>query len=1036
VHPRTLSAAVALGLSAGPRSAGAEEPPAPFTLGGYVEAYYQWNFRRPAPGITHYRGFDNRHNSFTLSNVALDASWERERLLGRLALQVGHTPATYYAAEPDRPGAEGTSRSDADLWRYVQQAYVGYKADVGEGLEVTGGLFLSPIGPETIPVKDSWNWSRSNLFFGLPFYHTGVRATQALTRRWAATLAVYNGWNSVVDNNPEKSLSPQLTYSDEKVSLSVLYFGGVERPEKAPEGRAFRHLFDAHVTWQATERLALLLHGDTGFERNRLGTSWWAAGALYARVRVVDRLFAVLRGDLFREAAARSARGEAAPLFWPVPWVSSGTVTLDVRPHERASLRLEYRHDQAAGPMYFGRRTEGDGVEKPFVPSHRSQDTVTLGATTWFLPPTAAPITGEVSPWTSCTSGWSPDFPWRPGGFFASARGFYRVIAADPGRDPLRLAPRLPAVRAPVPGEVVMTPRGALQILIYLALLVALSVPLGEYMARVYRGEALLARRILGPAERLLYRLCGVQADEEMDGKTYAGAVLLFNLAGMLALYLLLRAQASLPLNPAKIGAMPPELAFNTAVSFATNTNWQAYSGESALGYLSQMLGLGAQNFLSAATGMAVLAAFLRGFTRKNTDRLGNFWVDLTRGTLYILLPLSLLLALLLASQGVIQTFAGPARAQLLEPLALPDGGQAAEQILALGPAASQVAIKQLGTNGGGFFGVNSAHPLENPTPLSNLLQLLSILLIPGAQCFTFGALVEDRRQGWAIFGAMMAVFVPLVLATVLAEQGGTPTLASLGLDLAATDLAPGGNMEGKEVRFGVVTSALWAVATTAASNGSVNAMHDSFTPLGGLVPMWLMQLGEILFGGVGCGLYGMLVHAILAVFLAGLMVGRTPEYLGKKIEAREMKMASLVVLLPAAAVLLGTGLACVFPGAREALANPGAHGFSEVLYAFSSGANNNGSAFGGLNASGPFYALVLGVCMLIGRYWVIVPVLVIAGSLAGKRHIPAGPGTLPTHTPLFVAMLVGTILLLGALTFLPALALGPIVEHLQMQAR
>jgi potassium-transporting ATPase potassium-binding subunit len=576
-----------------------------------------------------------------------------------------------------------------------------------------------------------------------------------------------------------------------------------------------------------------------------------------------------------------------------------------------------------------------------------------------------------------------------------------------------------------------MTGNGIFQLVLYFALLVALAVPLGAYMARVYRGEARWAQRVLGPVERGLYRIAGVRADESMSWKRYAAAVLLFNLAGALVVYALQRLQASLPLNPAQLGAVPPELSFNTAVSFATNTNWQAYSGETTLSYLTQMLGLAVQNFVSAATGMAVLVALVRGLAgRRSQHGLGSFWVDLTRSTLYILLPLSAVLALVLVSQGVVQTFSSAATAQLVE-----SGKAGAQQLLALGPAASQIAIKQLGTNGGGFFNANSAHPFENPTALSNLLEMLAILLIPAGLCFSFGAMVKDRRQGWAVVAAMLVILIPLVLVTVHAEQAGTPVLSSLGLDQASSALQAGGNMEGKEVRFGITNSALWAAVTTAASNGSVNAMHDSFTPLGGLVPMWLMQLGEIIFGGVGSGLYGMLVYAILAVFIAGLMVGRTPEYLGKKIEAYEIKMAALVVLLPAAAVLLGTAIACIAPAGHSTLGNPGIHGFSEILYAFSSASNNNGSAFGGLTASGTFYSAALGLCMLIGRYWVIIPVLALAGALARKRSVPVSSGTLPTHTPLFVALLVGIVVLVGALTFIPALALGPIAEHLQLMA-
>lgn len=581
-----------------------------------------------------------------------------------------------------------------------------------------------------------------------------------------------------------------------------------------------------------------------------------------------------------------------------------------------------------------------------------------------------------------------------------------------------------------------MTSNGLAQVALFLALLVALAAPLGAYMARVYAGDARIAARVFGPVERLIYRLSGVDADEAMSFRRYAGAALLVNFAGALFVYALQRFQGVLPLNPAQLGPVPAELSFNTAVSFATNTNWQAYGGETTLSYLTQMLGLTAQNFVSAATGMAVLAALVRGFVGRTTENLGSFWVDLTRSTLYVLLPLSVLLALALVSQGVVQTLHGPASARLLAPLVGDHGSVITEQTLALGPAASQLAIKQLGTNGGGFFNANSAHPFENPTPLSNLLEMLSILLIPAALCLTFGRLVKDRRQGWALFAAMTLVFVPLLVLTVFAEQSPSPMFAHLGVDQAASALQAGGNMEGKETRFGVVDSALWATATTAASNGSVNAMHDSFTPLGGLVPMVLIQLGEVIFGGVGSGLYGMLVYAIIAVFIAGLMVGRTPEYLGKKIEAYEMKMAALVVLVPSSAVLVATAIASVHPAGTAPLGNPGAHGFSEILYAFSSAANNNGSAFGGLAANGVFYTISTGICMLIGRYWVIVPVLAIAGSLGKKKLVPTTAGTLPTHTPLFVVLLVGTLVLVGALTFIPALALGPIVEHLALHMR
>ncbi|HEX3598036.1 MAG TPA: potassium-transporting ATPase subunit KdpA [Polyangiaceae bacterium] len=578
-----------------------------------------------------------------------------------------------------------------------------------------------------------------------------------------------------------------------------------------------------------------------------------------------------------------------------------------------------------------------------------------------------------------------------------------------------------------------MTSNAVLQCALFLLVLTALAFPLGAFIARVYQGDAGLLERLLGPVEQAIYRASGVKRDEDMNWKTYTASVLVFNLAGLLVVYLLQRFQASLPLNPAAMAAVPPELSFNTAISFATNTNWQAYGGESTMSYLTQMLALTVQNFVSAAAGMAVLAAFIRGFVRKQTDGIGNFWVDLVRSTLYVLLPLSLVLAIVLVSQGVVQTFGPYATARLLQPFAGADGKQVVEQTLALGPAASQIAIKQLGTNGGGFFNANSAHPFENANAITNFLELVSILLIPAALCFTFGRMVKDRRQGVAVFAAMMAVFVPLLVLCVWAEQRGNPLLDSLGVDRVSSALHSGGNMEGKEVRNGVTNSAIWATATTAASNGSVNAMHDSFTPLGGLVPLVLIQLGENVFGGVGSGLYGMLVYAIVAVFIAGLMVGRTPEYLGKKIEAYEMKMASLLILFPAATMLVGTGIGCMTLAGSSTVGNPGAHGFSEILYAFTSATGNNGSAFGGITVSGRFYTVVLGVCMLIGRYWVMVPVLAIAGSLAKKKSVPVSAGTLPTHTPLFVTLLAGTLVLVGLLTFVPALALGPIVEHIEL---
>ncbi len=589
-----------------------------------------------------------------------------------------------------------------------------------------------------------------------------------------------------------------------------------------------------------------------------------------------------------------------------------------------------------------------------------------------------------------------------------------------------------------------MTSNAWMQLILYFAVLGLLAKPLGWYMARVYLGQPCCGmERVFGWLERSIYRVANIDERHEMGWRQYAVAVLLFNAVGFFAVYALLRLQGMLPLNPQQFAACTPDLAFNTAASFATNTNWQSYAGETTLSYLSQMLGLTVQNFVSAASGMAVLVALIRGLTRRTTATIGNFWFDLVRSTLYILLPLSIVVALLLVSQGVIQNFRPYATVNVLQPTVASDGTKGETQTLALGPAASQIAIKQLGTNGGGFFNVNSAHPFENPTPISNFVELLSILLIAAALCYTFGVMVGDTRQGWALLAAMYVIIVPLTVFTAWQEQNGVPAYTALSVDQTAHVDQPGGNMEGKETRFGIVNSALWASATTAASNGSVNAMHDSFTPLGGLVPMWLIQLGEIVFGGVGSGLYGMLMFVIVAVFIAGLMVGRTPEYLGKKIEAYEMKMASLVILIPPLVVLVGTAIAVIGPGLDYAagneiksnLNNPGAHGFSEVLYAFSSAGNNNGSAFAGLTTNEPFNNLALGLAMLAARYWLMIPTLAIAGSLARKKFTPPSAGTLPTHRPLFVAMVVGTILLVGALTFVPALALGPIVEHLQMIA-
>ncbi len=586
-------------------------------------------------------------------------------------------------------------------------------------------------------------------------------------------------------------------------------------------------------------------------------------------------------------------------------------------------------------------------------------------------------------------------------------------------------------------------------------MILALAKPLGVYMARVYEGRHTGLDRALGPIERFLYRISGVNADDEMDWKRYAVAMLVFNFVGFVLLYALQRLQGALPANPAHVPAVAPDLAFNTAISFVTNTNWQNYSGEQTMSYLAQMFGLAVQNFLSAASGMAVLVALIRGIARRTASTIGNFWVDTVRGTLYILVPLSLLVALGLASQGVVQTFSPYKKVALLQPVVVDqpklDASGApvkdvqgnpvtekvtvTEQTLALGPAASQIAIKQLGTNGGGFFNTNSAHPFENPTPLSNFLEMLATFLIPGALCLMFGEMVRDRRQGWAILVAMSVIFVLAAVVAITSEQAGNPLLAKLGVDQRPSPTQSGGNMEGKEVRFGPAASGLFATETTSTSCGAVNSMHDSFTPLGGLVPMAMMQIGEVVFGGVGSGLYGMLAFAIVAVFIAGLMVGRTPEYLGKKIQSFEMKMASLVILIPPACVLLGTAIAVATDAGRAGVSNPGAHGFSEILYAFSSASNNNGSAFAGLNGNTPFYNFTLAVAMFFGRFWSKIPILAIAGSLVAKKLTPVGAGTLATHTPLFVVLLIGTVLLVAALTFFPALALGPIVEHLQMLA-
>ena len=561
-----------------------------------------------------------------------------------------------------------------------------------------------------------------------------------------------------------------------------------------------------------------------------------------------------------------------------------------------------------------------------------------------------------------------------------------------------------------------MTMNGWLQILIFCGLVLALAKPLGGYMTRVLEGGRTLLAPALGPVERVLYRAAGVDARTDQGWLGYALAMLAFNLAGFLLLYALLRLQDVLPLNPGGMAAVPPDLAFNTAASFMTNTNWQNYGGETTMAHLVQMAGLTVQNFVSAATGIAVAVAMIRGFARRSARTVGNFWVDLTRITLHVLLPLSLVLALAFVGQGVPQTLSASVEATTLE---------GARQTIALGPVASQEAIKMLGTNGGGFFNTNSAHPFENPTALSNLLQMVAIFSLGAALTNVFGRMVGDQRQGWAILAAMGVLFLSGVAVAYWAEAAGNPLLAAVGAD--------GPNMEGKEVRFGIALSALFAVITTAASCGAVNAMHDSFMPLGGMIPLVNMQLGEVIVGGVGAGLYGMLVFVVVTVFVAGLMVGRTPEYLGKKIESKEMKMAMLAILGLPLAMLGFTAAAVVLPEGTAAMANPGPHGFSEVLYAYTSAAANNGSAFGGLSGNSPWYNLTLGLAMLAGRFFVIIPALAIAGSLAAKKTLPASSGTVPTHGPLFIGLLVGVVVIVGGLTFFPPLALGPIAEHLAM---
>ena len=573
-----------------------------------------------------------------------------------------------------------------------------------------------------------------------------------------------------------------------------------------------------------------------------------------------------------------------------------------------------------------------------------------------------------------------------------------------------------------------------LQIIIYTVILVLLAIPLGRYMGKVFLGEKVFLSPIVRPIEKFSYRILKIDEEKGMGWKQYAASVLMFNLLGFIVVYLLQIFQKYLPLNPEGIGNVPADLAFNTATSFATNTNWQAYSGESQLSYLTQMLGLSVQNFLSAAVGIAVLVAVIRGFMKRKSKEIGNFWVDLTKSLLYILLPLSIVVSLFLVSQGVVQNFNKYQEVKLIDPYTLEDGTVIDTQIIPGGPAASQIAIKQLGTNGGGFFGVNSAHPLENPTLASNVVQVTSILLIAVALCFTFGYMVKDKKQGRAIFLSMFIIYAISLISVGVLEQKATPQIEQNGIvDISYSDTQSGGNMEGKEVRFGIASSSFWAVTTTAASNGSVNSMHDSYTPLSGGIIMLLMQLGEVIFGGVGSGLYGMLAFVIMTVFISGLMVGRTPEYLGKKIEPFEMKMASLAVITTPLIVVIGTAIACLIPGIQDSLNNGGAHGFSEILYALSSVGNNNGSAFAGFGANTIPLNILFGIAMILARFIPILLVLAIAGSLASKKYIPSSSGTLSTNNGVFVTLLIIVVLMIGALSFFPALALGPIVEHLQM---
>ena len=598
-----------------------------------------------------------------------------------------------------------------------------------------------------------------------------------------------------------------------------------------------------------------------------------------------------------------------------------------------------------------------------------------------------------------------------------------------------------------------MTTQSILLLVAFLAVLLAAGYPLGLYMAKVAGDGPVRGLGWLQKFENLLYRWSGLPADKAMGWKSYAIALIVFNTVGAVFVYGLQRLQGFLPLNPQGLGAVSPDSSFNTTVSFVANTNWQGYGGEQTMSYLTQMLGMACQNFFSAATGIAVIFALVRGFASRSGKSIGNFWVDLVRSTLYILLPLSLALSVVFMGEGMIQNFSAYKEVTLLDHVAyetpkvtvdgqpvLDTAGKpvmeaqvATTQTIAMGPVASQESIKLLGTNGGGFFNANSSHPYENPTVLSNFLQMLAIFIIPAGLCFTFGRMVGDLRQGWAVLAAMTLIFVVMTVGVMSAEQQANPALQALGVDQQASSLQSGGNMEGKETRFGISSSTLFAAVTTGASCGAVNSMHDSYMPLGGMVPLLLMQFGEVIFGGVGTGLYGMLMFAILAVFIAGLMIGRTPEYLGKKIQAYEMKMVSLAILVTPALVLTGTAIAVMVEPGKIGVANPGAHGFSEILYAFTSAANNNGSAFAGLSANTPFYNVMLAIAMWFGRFGVIVPVLAVAGSLAAKQRLSANAGTMPTHGPMFIGLLIGVVVLVGVLNYVPALALGPIVEHLQL---